>query len=106
MHPAILDAMQPGLSATLVALWPKAALHLAHCLRRAGLLGQAQLVLQECLVRVVASPLYEWARADTYHEVAEGCTGGVTGDVRCGGGATRDEAWRGRYWPCAILCHA
>ena len=43
---ALLDAMRPGLSAALVNLWPKAMLHLAHCLRRAGLLAQAQLILQ------------------------------------------------------------
>ena len=43
--------------------------HLGYCLRRAGLLAQAQYVLDQAHARVSLKPSYQWALYDTYRQM-------------------------------------
>ena len=66
MHPLLLNSLKPNLGQHLIHMMPKAKLHLAFCLRKALLLRQSQLIMQDCLATVASNKLYEWARADVY----------------------------------------
>jgi len=66
LHPLLLNSLKPNLGQQLIHMLPKAKLHLAFCLRKAGILRQSQLIMQDCLATVASNKLYEWARADVY----------------------------------------